>query len=146
MRLSMYSDFTLRVLIYLTLTGDRKATIDEIATAYDISRNHLMKVVHNLGKAGRVETSRGRSGGMRLSKSPEQINIGEVVRDCERGSALVECFGTGNKCAITPVCDLRRALGEAQEAFFAVLDGYTLADLTQRESSLSRLLAIPEFR
>lgn len=143
MRLAMYTDFTLRVLIFLALTQERRATIDEIADAYDISRNHLMKVVHNLAKSGRIETTRGRSGGMRLASAPETINIGEIVRSAEGDTTLVECFGPGNTCCIAPACTLRMALSEAQEAFFAVLDRYTLADLARPSRSLARLLAIP---
>ena len=144
MRLAMHTDFTLRVLIYLALAQDRKTTIDEIADAYGISRNHLMKVVHNLAKAGRIETTRGRSGGMVLASRPETINIGQIVRQCEGHTTLVECFGPDNTCCIAPACTLRLALAEAQEAFFAVLDQYTLADLARPSRSLERLLAISD--
>jgi len=140
----MHTDFTLRVLIYLALAQDRRTTIDEIADAYGISRNHLMKVVHNLAKAGRIETTRGRSGGMVLAARPETINIGQIVRHCEGSTTLVECFGPDNTCCIAPACTLRMALAEAQEAFFAVLDQYTLADLARPSRSLARLLAIPD--
>ena len=140
MRLATYTDYTLRVLIYLAVHRERRVTIEEIAEAYAISRNHLMKVVHHLGRAGLAITTRGRSGGICLGPEPDTISIGRIARDCEADSALVECFGPSNTCRITPVCQLRSALSQANEAFFKVLDGYTLADITQPQAPLRRLL------
>jgi len=142
MRLTTYTDYTLRTLIYLARVAPEKVTIDDIAGAYAISRNHVMKIVHDLGRAGYVTTERGRGGGVRLARAPETVNVGEVARWAEGGTALVECFGSGNACCITSACVLRTALAEAREAFFGVLDGYTLAELTRPGRALDRLLGI----
>lgn len=142
MQLTRYSDYSLRVLIYLALAPERLATIEEIARSYDISRAHLMKVVHQLGLRGYVETVRGRRGGLRLARAPEEIRVGDVVRSSEGSFDLVECFDpASSRCAIQQACGLRSVLGEALGAFLAVLDGYTLADLVaRRRKSLTRLL------
>jgi Rrf2 family nitric oxide-sensitive transcriptional repressor len=130
------------VLIYLALEPERLATIEEIARRYGISRAHLTKVVHQLGLRGYVETLRGRRGGLRLARRPEAIRVGSVVRESEESLALVECFEAGSECAIEPACALRGALHEALDAFLAVLDHYTLADLVaRRRAPLLRLLA-----
>ncbi|AWN37228.1 Rrf2 family transcriptional regulator [Methylobacterium radiodurans] len=128
MRLTRYTDYALRTLIYLGLNEPRQSSIGEIARAYGISENHLTKVVHQLGRLGLVRTIRGRGGGLRLALDPAEIVVGAVVRQTEEDLALVECFA-GGACAITPSCRLRRVLGEALAAFLAVLDRYTLADL-----------------
>ncbi len=143
MRLTTYTDYTLRTLMYLGVCGEARVTIEDIATAYGISRNHLTKIVHELGRDGYLETSRGRGGGIRLARPAAEINIGEVVRRCERQNALVECFGSGNRCCITSVCMLRSALAEAQESFMLVLDGYTLADLVRPRRALACSLGVP---
>jgi Rrf2 family nitric oxide-sensitive transcriptional repressor len=128
MRLTRYSDYALRTLIYLGLNEPRQGSIAEISRAYGISENHLTKVVHHLGRLGLVKTNRGRGGGLRLALPPEQISVGQVVRQTEDDLALVECFAN-NACVITNACRLRGVLGEALAAFLAVLDRYTLADL-----------------
>ena len=142
MRLSSYSDYALRVLIYLAVQPDKLPTIAEIADRYGISKNHLMKVAHQLGIGGYVETVRGRGGGLRLGKAPEQISLGEVVRFTEQDLAIVECMGTANECLLTPSCALKGVLGEALRAFLAVLDDYTLADIVRQKRSLSALLGV----
>jgi Rrf2 family nitric oxide-sensitive transcriptional repressor len=142
MRLTTFTDYTLRVLIYLgTRQGGRRlATIGDIATAYSISENHLMKIVNHLAKLGYVDTTRGKGGGMRLAQAPEQINIGDVVRGAEEDFALVECFQPGNQnCPIVPACALRGLVGRAVDAFFEVLDGQTLADLLEPRAQLARI-------
>ena len=138
MRLTLFTDYTLRVLIYLGTqrAGDRLTTID------DISENHLMKIVHHLAKQGYIETTRGKGGGMRLARAPEQINIGAVVRGAEETLAVVECFQEGNQnCPIMAACALRTTLGRAMRAFFEVLDGQTLADLLQPKATLVRIFS-----
>lgn len=138
MRLTRYTDYALRVLTYLGAQPDRVCSIAEIARGYGISQNHLMKVAHDLGKAGYIEGVRGRAGGIRLARPPEKINVGAVVRQTEDGFALVEC----DTCAISPACELTRVLDEALAAFMAVLDRYTLADLLKRQTKLLRLLGV----
>ncbi|MDQ1077896.1 Rrf2 family transcriptional regulator [Pseudoroseomonas cervicalis] len=134
MRLTFHTDYALRALIYLGLRQDRRVSIREIAEAHRISENHLVKVVHNLGRGGFIETTRGRGGGLRLARAPELIRIGEVVRFTEEDMALVACFQPaleGGGCVLIHACRLQSLLGEALAAFMAVLDGQTLADLLQ---------------
>ena len=141
MRLTSYSDYSLRLLMYAALKADRLVTIQEVADAYDISKNHLMKVAFQLGRHGILETVRGRNGGFRLARKPEQIGLGEVVRVTEEDFTMVECFDpTTNSCAIIRPCRLRGVLRKALDAYFAVLDEFTLADLTQGNPLLSRTL------
>jgi Rrf2 family nitric oxide-sensitive transcriptional repressor len=142
MRLTVYTDYSLRVLMYVALHPERLPTIGEIAASYGISRNHLMKVVYELGLAGYVVTVRGKNGGLRLARLPQDIVLGEVVRRTEPDMALVPCFEPiAAPCAITPACILRRALHEARSAFLQVLDGYTLGDLVKDRTILGSLLA-----
>lgn len=143
MRLTIYTDYSLRLLMYLAVKDDDLATIAEVAESYDISKNHLMKVAHQLGVAGYIETVRGRSGGLRLAKSPKNINLGEVVRRTEPDMALVPCFKPVEAfCVIHPSCLLRGALHRAQAAFVKVLDEYSLSDLVQPRTKLQTLLSI----
>lgn len=142
MRLTMYTDFSLRVLMYIgTKEKNELSTIQEISTAYGISKNHLMKVTYELGKMGLIETIRGRGGGIRLAFLPEEINIGAVVRQTEDDFNLVECFNCStNSCVITPVCKLRNVLHQALAAYIAVLDQYTLQDLLGNKDELGAIL------
>ncbi len=142
MRLTVYTDYALRVLMYVALHPKRRPTISEIATAYNISRNHVMKVVYELGVAGYIETVRGQHGGIQLAKAPREIGIGEVIRRTEPEVTVVPCLEANNNtyCAISPACKLKRALQQATSAFFAVMDGYTLADLTDNRKLLAELL------
>lgn len=138
----MYTDFSLRVLIYLGAKEKKElSTIQAISDAYGISKNHLMKVTHELGKLGYIETIRGRGGGIRLAMEPEAINIGQVVRHTEDDFHLVECFDCKtNRCVITPVCGLKGALNRALIAYIKVLDEYTMADFLQQKHQLANLL------
>ena len=129
MRLSTFSDYSLRVLMYLGVQTERLATIAEIAAVHGISESHLMKVVHRLGRSGYVETVRGKGGGMRLALAPREIVLGKVIRQTENDFALAECFAEGASCRIQGACGLHAILSEALSALFLVLDGYTLADL-----------------
>lgn len=142
MRLTRYTDYAMRVLLYLGAQPEKVCSIGEIARAYGISQNHLMKVAHDLGKAGYVEGVRGRSGGIRLARPAEKINVGAVVRGSEEGFELVEC----GSCVIAPACRLSGVLDEALAAFLAVLDRYTLADLLKKRSKLLSLFAIEPAR
>ena len=135
MRITRYTDYALRVLMYLAQKGETLSTIAEIAESYDISKNHLMKVVQELNSKGYLVATRGKNGGLRLNGKPEDINVGTLIRDTEQDLDLVECFGNNNHCIITPVCQLRIALAEALDAFFAKLDEYTLADLLPEEKA-----------
>ena len=143
MRLSAFTDYSLRVLMYLAADPDRRATIAEIAAAYGISEHHLVKVVHFLGRAGWLANVRGRGGGIELARPPQSINLGAVVRATEGDPMPAECFDrASNDCRITRACRLRGVLGEATEAFHAVLDRHTLADLTANRTALVRVLGI----
>ncbi len=140
MRLTIFTDYTLRVLTYLGVHQheDRLVTISDVATAYGISENHLMKIVHHLAKQGYVETTRGKGGGMRLARAPEQINLGDVVRGAEEDLAIVECFQKNNTaCPIGSACALAEILGQAMRAFFDKLDAHTLADLLEPREKLT---------
>jgi Rrf2 family transcriptional regulator, nitric oxide-sensitive transcriptional repressor len=141
MRLTDYTDYSLRTLMYLGIHRDRLVTIQDIADAYGISKSHLMKVVHQLGLAGLIETIRGRSGGLRLGKEPGEINIGAVVRRTEPDFKMVECFNhQHNECVLTHSCELAGALAQATKAYLTVLDGFTLADLLSKSASLHKLV------
>ena len=145
MRLTIHTDYALRLLIYLAARSDpARATIGEIADAYGIARNHLTKVAHRLGRAGHVATVRGKGGGLRLARPAARTGVGEVVRCTEPDLALVPCFApVCGACPIVPACGLRGALEEARQAFLAVLDRHTLADLAAQSAALRALLAMP---
>lgn len=140
MRLTLYTDYALRVLMLLALEPAQLHTIEEVARRYDISRNHLMKIVQTLAQAGFIESLRGRGGGLRLGQPAEDISLGAVVRITEDGFALVECFDKErNSCVVSPVCGLRSPLDEALRAFLAVLDSYTIADLVRHPVTAKRM-------
>lgn len=141
MRLTTFSDYTLRVLMFLALSRERLATIPEIAAAYEISENHLMKVVHQLARAGVIESVRGKGGGIRLARPPEEIRLGQIVRASEGGAPIVECLSEdASSCRIAPVCRLAAVLSRAFEALYATLDEYTLADLVRTPNRLKAIL------
>lgn len=138
MRLTLYTDYSLRVLIYLAQNADKVVTISELADFYRISRNHLVKVVHELGLNGYVQTTRGKHGGIRLARAAEQIVVGEVVRKTEPDFDLLECLNPeADRCVITNVCKLKSVLADARDTFLRQLDSYTLADLTMRAAASS---------
>ena len=142
MYLTRQTDYTMRLLIHLAVQGDRLSTIQEVAEHYGISRNHLMKVAHRAIQAGYVEGLRGRTGGLKLAKKAKDINIGEVVRAAEDWT-MVECFEPGsNRCPIARACGLQLVLEEALEAYFAVLNRYSLDDVVRRKALLVQLLGL----
>ena len=142
MRLTRFTDYSLRVLIFLGLQGGERVTIREISAAYDVSRNHLMKVVSNLTRLGYVEARRGPGGGLALARPAGDINLADVIMDMEEDLDLVECFCPTGKCVITPVCQLRKALKQALHAYLECLQRYTLQDLLHPAPDLVVLLGI----
>lgn len=132
MRLTMMSDYALRVLLYSAAHPERLVTIDETQEVYGLSRGHLMKIVGVLAGAGILRSQRGRAGGFTLGRSPDEIRLGDVLRLTEPDFEMVECFAPGNACAISPVCRLPGIVTEALDAFMAVMDRHTLADLILR--------------
>lgn len=137
MRLTRYTDYSLRALMHLAVHDERLCSIGEIAAAHDISQNHLMKVVNALAHAGFVETVRGRGGGIRLGRPASEISVGEVVRYTEENESLAECGG----CVIAPACGLAGVLAQGMAAMLSVFDSYTLADLVVSKARMGRLLA-----
>ena len=143
MRLTLHTDYALRVMIYAGLKHDRLCTIPELVRHFDISRGHLMKIVHRLALKGYLQTVRGKNGGLRLARVPGDITVGAVVRDMEQELGILGCLhNEPGYCRIEECCVLRRAFGEATDAFLAVLDRYTIADLLEPRRSLARLLRI----
>lgn len=141
MRLTTFTDYSLRVLMYLALHPSRLATIPEIAQAFEVSEHHLVKVVHRLAQAGVIESVRGRGGGVRLARPPDRIRIGEIVRMTEGDAPIVECFsGDAPGCRIAGPCRLKRALFDGFEALYASLDRHTLADIAGNRRALVNVL------
>ena len=143
MQLNVFTDYACRVLIYAAVHDQEPCTSEQIAEAFGISRHHLVKVVNELQHLGYLETRRGRAGGLRLARAPERIRLGDLVRRTEGNLVLVECFDREtNSCPLTPACGLKGALKEAFEAFFAVLDRYSLADLVAEPRWVARVAAL----
>lgn len=141
MKLTSFTDYSLRVLIYLATQPERRVTIAEIAGAFAISESHLTKVVFFLGRKGWLANVRGKGGGLGLARPPAEIGVGDVVRQTEGGDVPAECFDLDhNNCSITRICRLRGALRQAVEAFYAVLDGYTLQDLVHNRAALAKVM------
>jgi Rrf2 family transcriptional regulator, nitric oxide-sensitive transcriptional repressor len=137
MRINAYTDYSLRVLIHAAAKAPHLVTIQEVANAFRVSKNHLMKVINELSRAGFLATVRGRNGGFTLARPASQIRVGDIVRLGEKGSVLVECFDPEhNQCVITPVCKLKFDLHDAEQAFYAVLDQRTIADLFERPEAI----------
>lgn len=141
MRLTVLTDYSLRMLIHLAVKPGGRATIAEVAQAYAVSEAHLMKVAHLLGQAGHVTTLRGRGGGLMLARPAAEIRVGDVVRRMEPDMDVVPCLA-GGSCAIQPACRLKRTMHEARAAFLAVLDGTTIADLAGPGDRLQALLGM----
>jgi len=147
MQLTRFTDYSLRVLMYLGERLDHLVTIREIAEAHDISENHLMKIVHKLATLGYIETVRGKGGGMRLARQAEMINLGDVVRNTEESMNIAECFEAGNSsCILTQTCILKSILVEAKKSFFVTLDLYHLSDLICAPSVTATLMHIAEIK
>jgi len=142
MKLTRFTDYSLRVLIYLGLKDDGRVTIREISEAYGISRNHLMKVVSLLTRMGYLDARRGPGGGIALAKPADEIIVANVVRDMEDDLNLVECFCKGGKCIIKPVCELKSVLSQALAAYLETLEKYTLSDLLKPKAELSQVLGL----
>ncbi len=140
MRLTLHTDYALRLLMLLALEPDENHTVEEVARRYGVSRNHMNKVVQTLAQAGFVDSARGRGGGVRLARAAEKINIGAVVRATEDNFDIVECFNSGkNACTASPECGMRGPLQEALSAFLGVLDRYSLADLMGSAAAMKRM-------
>jgi len=147
MRLTLWTDYALRTLIFVGAKGGRLATVAEIAQSFDISKAHLMKVVNRLGQQGYLDTVRGKGGGIRLARSPAEIRVGAVVRETEEDLAVMGCLAETGFCRIEDCCVLRHALREATLAFLQTLDGYTLADLLEPTARLVASLGLgPELQ
>ncbi len=142
MRLSLQSDYALRLLMHLAINNTQLVTINEIAERYAISRNHLMKVANLLGRADLIETVRGRSGGLRLARDASKINVGDVIRETETDMMAMECMSSDSACLISPACRLSSVLDRATQAFMAVLDEFTIFDLVTDNAVLQSLIQI----
>jgi Rrf2 family nitric oxide-sensitive transcriptional repressor len=144
MRLTTFTDYSLRVLIYLAVSTEDHVTIREIAQRYGISRNHLMKVVQELSQRGYVTALRGKNGGLQLNQAPADIRLGDLVREMENDLALAECLGENNQCILSPACGLQSVLAEALQAFFTTLNNYTLEDVMpgRQRAELVKILDI----
>lgn len=143
MKLSAYSDYSIRVLMQAALRQPERVTVDEVAGTFGISRHHLVKVVHDLGRSGYLETRRGIGGGFTLARPPGEICLGDIVRLGEESETVIDCMDKPNQpCRMFPACRLKGVLDEAAAAFFAVLDGYTLADLVKQPSKMRAVLQL----
>lgn len=143
MQLSAYSDYSLRVLMHTALRSPDRVTVDEVAETFGISRHHLVKIVHDLGRNGYLQTQRGIGGGFTLGREPEKIRLGDIVRLGEETETVIECKDNQNQpCRLRPACRLKGVLDEAAGAFFAVLDGYTLADLVKQPVKMRAVLQL----
>lgn len=140
MRLTTFSDYSIRVIMYLGIQPGELVKISDIANAYNISENHLTKVVHQLAQKSYIETVRGKGGGLRLVRDPKTINIGELIRETEGDAGFLPCLDTEGACCIQSTCKLMGILREAQVALYAVLDKYTLADLLTPQEPLISIL------
>lgn len=143
MQLSAYSDYSIRVLMQAALRSPERVTVNEVADTFGISRHHLTKVVHDLGRSGYLKTQRGVGGGFTLGRPSEKIRLGDIVRLGEETEAVIDCLNGGkNRCRLYPSCRLKKVLDEAGAAFFAVLDRYSLADVVKQPDRMRALLGL----
>jgi len=143
MKISGYSDYSIRVLMHAALRSPARVTVDEVADTFVISRHHLVKVVHNLGRSGYLTTYRGVGGGFTLACPPEEIRLGDVVRLCGETETVIDCMdGKTRQCRLQPACRLKGVLDEAADAFFHVLDSYSLADLVKQQTKMNSVLGL----
>lgn len=144
LHITRYTDYSIRVLIYLAVHGDELCTISDIAESYGISKNHLMKIVQQLNVKGYLLAVRGKNGGIRLRSAPGNINLGRLVRELEDETKMVECFGKNNQCVITPSCQMKHIFARARDSFYRTLEEYTLQDLVgpKERAALEKLLLI----
>lgn len=141
MRVTKFTDYALRVLIYMACRPRGElTTVSQLAEAYSISAHHVRSIVHKLGKSGYIKSVQGKGGGIRLASSPDEIMLGEVIRETEKDLFIVECFGPDGQCPIVRACKLRHVLGEALNAFLDTLDQYSLADVTDNKHSIMQLI------
>ena len=140
MRLSTFTDYSLRVLMYLAAKPGERATIAQVARAFGVSEHHMVKVVHSLGRAGWLSNIRGKGGGLELAVAPEKIVVGKVVRHTEGPAVMAECFDDANECSIVEDCRLKGVLAESLKAFYAVLDRHTVADIVKNRQQLAKVL------
>jgi Rrf2 family nitric oxide-sensitive transcriptional repressor len=146
MKLTRFTDYSLRVLIYLGLKTDERVTIREISESFQVSRNHLMKVVSNLTRMGYLNSRRGPGGGITLARSAAEINLADVICDMEEDMNLVTCFSENGECVIKAVCRLKNVLQQALTAYIDELNNYSLQDLLQPDAQLMEILNIPDIR
>lgn len=141
MRMTLHTDYALRMLMMLGIRDGEPVTVQQVAEAYGLSRNHLLKVALKLRNLNVITATRGRTGGIALARRPEDINIGAIIRATEDDFAMVECMKTdGGTCLLTPACRLKGVVREALQAYLAVFDKYSLADLIQNKDALGLLL------
>ena len=143
MQLNVFTDYSLRVLVYAAGRPEEQCATADVAAAFGVSRHHIVKVVHTLQRLGYLTTFRGRGGGFQLARAPERIPLGDVIRQTEGTLALVECFDRGSACPLTPACGLKRALSDASDAFFSVLDRWTIADAIGQPRWAARVRLLP---
>ena len=143
MKLTLFSDYSLRILMFAALRNNAQFSVDEVAQVYGLSRHHAAKVVNFLTQRGYLRAQRGRGGGIQLGQDPNEIGIGKLVRQTEDGQPLVECFdAVSNRCPLIQACQLKQALAQAWNAFFKILDGYTLGDLVRKPAPLRQALQL----
>ncbi len=144
MELSAYSDYCIRVLMQAALRCPERVTVDEVARTFDISRHHLVKVVHDLGRNGYLETRRGIGGGFTLARPPGEIRLGDIIRLGEETEVVINCMDDGDQCAcrLYPACRLKGVFDEAAAAFFKVLDNYSLADVVKQPNKMRTVLGL----